>query len=107
MEKNEQRWFVSDYYVAAGRPKMEDALMEFARKKWLYSIVPECQLEQMVEILNREQARLKAENRRWGEVKVRLAVYDGPWGKDDHVRLYIGAQNLFLRLIRREYESMD
>ena len=108
MEKNENRWFVSDYYAAAGRPKMEDALMDFARKRWLYSIVPECQMEQMVEVLNREQARLKAENRRWGNVDVRLGVWDrGNFGKDDHVRLYVGSQNLFLRLIRREYEEVD
>ena len=107
MKKNdENRWFVSDYYAAAGRPKMEDALMEFARKSWLYSIVPECQMEQMVVVLNREQARLKAENKRWGDVNVRLGIWDrGPFGKDDHARLYIGSQNLFLRLIRREFEG--
>ena len=96
-----QRWFVFDYYCAAGRPKMEDALMEWARKQWLYCSVYETSLKDMVLRLKEKQDQLYEENKRLKKIDIRLCkngVYD------NMITIAIGAQSLRLREIREELE---
>lgn len=96
-----QHWFVYDYYCAAGRPKMEDILMNWAQKQWLYCSVYETSLKDMVPRLKEKQNQFYEENKRLKKVDVRLSkngVYD------NHMLLYIGSQSLRLREIREELE---
>jgi hypothetical protein len=91
------RWFVYDYHCAAGRPKMEDAIFDFARKEFLYKEIYEPDLQSLVTICNRYQQKLWAENKRLKEVEITLTKQ---WGIDDNLRwLTIGGQSLHLRRI--------
>ena len=98
------RWFVYDYYCAAGRPKMEDALLEYARQKLLYKIIDRRDFDGIVTMLNRKQQELYAENKRLKQVDVRFTKDHGPaYGIDETKQLYIGQQWLRLHLIRGEF----
>lgn len=92
-----QRWFVYDYHCAAGRPKMEDAVFQFAREKFLYKEVCEQDLQSLVTICNRKQQELYAQNRRLKEVEI---VLTKDWNSQGHRWLTIGGQSLHLRRIK-------
>ena len=47
MTNDNELWFIYDYYVASGRPKAEDAVMNYAREKYLYGLAPEYMLEEI------------------------------------------------------------
>lgn len=99
-----ERWFVYDYYRAAGRPKMEDALMEYARQELLYKIVYRQDFNGIVTMLNRKQQELYAENKRLKAVEVRFSKdYSYTVGEDSNKQLYIGSQWLNLRKIEGEF----
>lgn len=96
-----QRWFVTDYYICAGRPQMEDQLMDFARKEWLYCSVYETFIPSMVKDLKERQDILWKANKRLKKVDIHVT----PLRRDeDLVFLYVGAQHLTLRKIREEIE---
>jgi hypothetical protein len=102
MSKNlYQRWFVTDYYICAGRPIMEDQLMQYAQKEWLYCSVYETFIPSMVKDLKERQDVLREANKRLKKVD----IYFHPIREDDDlVFLYIGQQHLTLRKIREEIE---
>ena len=97
-----QRWFVYDYYIASGRPKMEDALMEIARKKWLYRSIYESDLKNMGKVMNQYQERLYNENKRLK--KVNIGITDT---RDKLCWLKIGEQSLRIRKIEEELEYVE
>lgn len=105
METNNtyQRWFISNAYTVNGRPKMEAALMTYAREAWLHCSIYGFDLLDMVDVLGRVQGKLQMEHRQWAPVKVILTVDDGT-----EVRwLKIGAQHLTLQKIREELEYVE
>lgn len=102
-ENNYQRWFASSLYSVGGRPKMETALVEYARRAWLHCSIYDSDLHDTVDVLNQVQDRLKIEHRQWAPVKIILTVDDCT-----HVRwLKIGAQHLVFQMIREELEYVE
>lgn len=97
MTDKKPRWFVYDYYTAAGRPKMEDALMEVAKTIYLNRIINDP--AQIVEYIKRRQETLHMANKRLKKVDIAFSDYTA-----DHVNalLKIGQQHLRLRRIREE-----
>lgn len=102
MQKDENGWFISDYYVAAGRPKMEEALMQFALDTFLYGLYYEFDLDGLVVLLNKKQAELRAENGRLKEVSVRLGMKEEAQRGSHLRRLYVGEQWLLIRKVRED-----
>lgn len=95
------RWFVYDYHCAAGRPKMEDAIFEFAREILLYKIVDSDDFDRIVTILNRKQQELYAQNKRLKEVDIKYSTYY----MDGHRSLSIGEQSIRFRRIEGEFNA--
>ena len=102
MSKNMyQRWFVTNYYICAGRPLMEDQLMDYARKTWLHCSVYETYIPSMVKELKERQDIIWEANKRLKKVDIHVT----PLRKDeDLVFLYVGAQHLTIQKIREEIE---
>lgn len=96
-----ERWFVFDYHCVAGRPKMEDAVFEYAREILLYKIVYAKDLDGIVTLLNQKQQELYAENKRLKPVEIELSkhYYDA----DSSRCIYIGNQSIHLRKIEGEF----
>ena len=103
MSKNPyQRWFVNNHYSTAGRPKMEDDLMRFAREEWMDALVYESDITRMVEVLKEKQESLWAANKRLKKVEISTSKY----ATDGNCWLYIGAQHLCLRKVAKEIECV-
>ena len=97
-----QRWFFDGAYVVAGRPKMEEMLMEYARKAYLECLVYGTFLPKIVVELIDLQEVYYEQNKRLKKVEIRLSKDDG-----SNIRwLYIGAQHLNLRKVRDEIDYM-
>ena len=96
-----ERWFVFDYHCVAGRPKMEDAVFEYAREILLYKIVYAKDLDGIVTLLNKKQQELYADNKRLKAVEIELSkhYYDA----DSSRCIYIGNQSIHLRKIEGEF----
>ena len=90
------RWFVYDYYTAAGRPKLEDALMEEAKTIYLYRII--VNPDQMVEFMKQRQEVLYAANKRLKKVDIKFSHSV----VTDHAHFKIGQQSLRMRKIRED-----
>lgn len=95
-----QRWFFNSAYVAAGRPKMEEALMNYARKSYLDCLVYESYLPDIVQEIKDLQDVYFERNKRLKKVEIRLSENDG----SDTRWLHIGAMNLTLRKVRKEID---
>ena len=103
MRKNPyQRWFVNNHYSVAGRPKMEDDLMKFAREKWMDCTVYESDIPRMVEVLKAKQESLWSANKRLKKVDISTSKHS----TDGNCWLYIGAQHLGLRMVKEEIECI-
>lgn len=96
-----ERWFVFDYHCVAGRPKMEDAIFEYAREILLYKIVYAKDLDGIVTLLNKKQQELYAENKRLKPVEIELSRYF--YGTDTTRWIRIGNQSIHLRKIVGEF----
>ena len=97
MDEKYPMWFIYDYYVAAGRPKAEDAVMRYAQEKYLYNLVSEAALEDIQMDLERYCMKIREENKRLASVKI--SVTDKRQRKDGIAWLYIGAQHLRIRRV--------
>ena len=82
-------WHFTSAYTVAGRPKGEDALMNYARNKWLYRMVMEEELDEVIEDIEVEQARILKENPKLKHTEVSLSKLIS-----HHQVLFIGQQNL-------------
>lgn len=83
-------WHFTSAYTIAGRPKGETALMNYARNKWLYRMVLEEELDEVVEDIEVEQARILKENPKLKYTEVRIGQ-----SYASHFRsLFVGQQNL-------------
>lgn len=95
------RWFIANAYVVAGRPRMESALMDFAKQKYLYYLVYDSDLGSLVEQILKQQTQLRAENPRWQSVDVHITDFARRYN-DNLIWLHIGAQHLTLQLVMGE-----
>ena len=68
----QQFWFVYDYYIFSGRPKAEDAVMCYAREKYLHCLVADYMLEDIVMDLERYCLELREKNKRLAPVKITI-----------------------------------
>ena len=83
-------WHFTSAYTVAGRPKGETALMNYARNKWLYQMVLDEELDEVIEDIEVEQARILKENPKLKRTEVRIGE-----SYVSHYRpLFIGQQNL-------------
>ena len=97
---NYQRWFFDSVYVVSGRPKMEDALMAYARQHYYECLVYESFIPEIVKEIRELQNRLYEQNKRLKKVLIVISKYDG-----SSVRwLHIGDQHLTLRKVKEEIE---
>lgn len=96
------QWFVYDYYCAAGRPKAEEAVMHYAQERYLHCLVEDYMLEDIQMDLERYCMQVREENKRLAPVKI--TVTDERNRADGHARIYIGAQSLSLRRVKRTIE---
>lgn len=97
-----QRWFFDSAYCVSGRPKMEDDLMDYAKKSYLDCLVQGTFLPNIVENLQALQDIYYERNKRLKKVYIGMSKDDG-----SNMRwLYIGAQHLTLRKVRDEILSV-
>lgn len=99
MEEKYPRWFVYDYYTYAGAPKLEDALMTWARLQYLHCLIAEPQLDYVVKKIEEKQEELWEQNKRLKKVDIHYSKSDWDSG---HKWLYIGSQHLLLRKVKDE-----
>lgn len=101
-------WFVYDYHCAAGRPKAEDAVFNYAREKYLFRLIAEELLDtEVLPDLIRYRDKILSENKRLGFVEITLGhgVRLGAMDKrDGHTWLHIGQQSLHLRKVKETIE---
>lgn len=102
MEEKYPRWFVYDYYTYAGAPKLEDALMTWARLQYLHCLIAESQLDYVVKKIEEKQEELWEQNKRLKKVEIRFSMND-TWDHG-HKWLHIGNQQLRLRKVKDEIE---
>lgn len=93
-----ERWLVFDCHCVAGRPKMEDALMEYARNELLYKIIYRKDFDGIVTLLNKKQQELCADNKHLKPVEIGYLYGTGTvrW-------IYIGYQTIHLCKIEGEF----
>ena len=97
MKKEELKgttWFVFDCYVVAGQPKMESALMDYAKEMLLYWLVKGEDVNLVIDMLKARQEAIARQNPRWKKVDIRIVG-----GVDGLLWLHIGLQNLRLRKV--------
>ena len=100
MEEKYPRWFVYDYYTYAGAPKLEDALMTWARLQYLHCLIADSQLDYVVKKIEEKQEELWNENKRLKKVEIRFSRND-TWDPG-HKWLHIGNQQLWFRKVKDE-----
>ncbi len=98
MNDKHPMWFIYDYYICSGRPKAEDAVMQYAQTKYLYNLVSESALEDIQMDLERYGLKIREENKRLAPVKV--SITDKRQRTDGHAWIHIGGQNLSLRKVK-------
>lgn len=93
-----RQWFVYDYIIFSGRPKAENAVMCYAREKYLYRLVAEYMLEDIVMDLERYCMELREKNKRLASVDIRINNAQSR-NEDGLAMLHIGGQYLRIRLV--------
>lgn len=93
----------ADYFCYAchstsGRPKMEEALYDYARKIILYRIIYGPDLDTVINELKRREDVLQEQHRNW-----RRTSYYFSGGMDGHLWLVIGEAHLSLRKIEGNF----
>ena len=71
-----KRWFVMSVYHPGGLKTLNDALMEIVKVDYLYHIIPEDRLNNVVEQLKAHQEDLHGQNRRLRKVDISLYQED-------------------------------
>ena len=103
---NYQRWFVDSFYTYAGAPKLEAALMRYARHHFLHCLVYEKDIKDVVSNIKAAQEKIYEQNRRLKKVRVECSK-TRLGADDDIIWLYIGEQHLVLQKVREEIETVD
>lgn len=85
-------WHFTSAYTVAGGPKGENALMTYARKKWMYQLILEEEFDDVIEDIEVEQARVLKENPRLRRTEIKF----GKRFPGHLLVLHIGRQSLSL-----------
>jgi len=93
------RYFVTNYYHPAGRPRMEDALMSRAITAYLHCIV--VNLDEMVSFMKKAQDVIWEQNKRIK--KVDIYYYHG---HEQTVFFHLGGCHLILQEVRNPIENV-
>lgn len=93
-------WFVYGCYTAAGQPKAEDATMTYARKKYMYALIPDYMIPHVVKDLQAYSEKLLQENKRLKPVDIRSC----PGYNKDHKTIHVGSQSLSLSRVKTVIE---
>lgn len=93
-------YFCYDAYSTAGRPKMEEALYDIARRNVLHHTIQGSVVDNLLEDLAHAQEHQKALHRNWKPVEISLYG-----GSDGLFWLNIGESNLRFREIRGEWQE--
>lgn len=96
-------WFVYDYVIFSGRPKAESAVMCYAREKYLYRLVANYMLDDIVMDLERYCLELREKNKRLAPVKITITSAQTR-NEDGLAMLHIGDQYLRIRLVKETIE---
>lgn len=102
MDDKYPMWFVYGDYTVAGRPKAEEAVMRYAREKYMYCLIAEYLLKDVQMDLERKCMQIREENKRLAPVTVRLT--DMRYSRDGHRDIRIGEQCLHLRRVKETIE---
>ena len=89
-------WFVFDRYVSAGRPKAEAAVMAYAENNYMYNLIHEDRLGDVLDDIKRYRDKVLEENKRLAYVNIRIS----PENAGDLRAIYIGQQSLRLRRVK-------
>ena len=91
-------YFVYDYYSVAGSPKAEAAVMDYARKNYLYMLISERALDAVVKDLKAYMYGVLEGNKRLKPVDLRMS--EDRLEFNGHRTLYIGSNSLRLRKVK-------
>ena len=95
-------YFVYDFYTASGRPKAEDAVMQYARDKYMYCLLADYMLEDVQMDLERYCMKIREENRRLSGVNINVS--EERYEFQGHRTIHIGVQSLRLRKVKKTIE---
>ena len=91
-------WFVYDRTLFSGRPKAEAAVMAYAAEKYLYCVIEEDKLVDVIDDLKAFHDKVLKENKRLAPVDIsktdKRNIFDG------NMSIYIGQQGLRLRKVK-------
>ena len=87
-------YFCYDCHRTSGRPKMEEALFDYARKLILYKLIAGQDLDAVIRELKMREDVLQEQHRAW-----RRTSYYFSGGMDGHLWLIIGEGHLSLRKV--------
>lgn len=91
-------YFCYDCHSTSGRPKMEEALYDYARKKILYRLIAGVDFDALLRELKLREDVLQEQHRNW-----RRTTYQFSGGMDGHVWLVIGEAHLSLRKVEGNF----
>lgn len=97
------QWFIYDYYIFSGRPKAEDIVMLYAREKYLYALVADYMLEDIVMDLGRHCLDILEKNKRLSSVKIYVTTKQSR-DRDGLAILHVGQQFLRIRRVEKTIE---
>jgi hypothetical protein len=99
--KNYQRWFVDSSYQYASAPKLEVAVFNFARDRYLHTLVYEGDIPEMTRDIAARAELLHSANKGCKPVEVRKTT----GGRDnDIVYITMGHHSINLRRVVEEFE---
>ena len=101
MEDNQTLWFVWDYYIFSGMTKTEEALMVYARKYCLNTLIRQEDFNKVWAHLETKQGEILAEHKNWKHVRISLQVPRPNDARPDMATLYVGKANLRLRRVKQ------
>lgn len=95
------RWFVAEVYSVAGRPKMEEELMDYAKGHLLHRIInTQAGIRAAMQELLAHQSEVQASGKRWLPVNIYSSMNSLCNGELCYI--YIGQSSLTLRLVKGE-----
>lgn len=93
-------WFVYNSYSLAGQPKAEDATMTYARRKYMYALIPVYMIPYVVKDLQAYCDKLIQENKRLKPVDIRSSH----GCSDENYSIHVGSQRLYLVRVKTVVE---
>lgn len=97
-ELRESDWFAVSAYSTAGRPKMESALFDYAKKLLLHRLIAGCDIAHALNDLSTRQDTLSSTNPRWSRTDIRISD-----GVDGIAWIGIGESHITLQRVEGNY----